>query len=297
MAIINLNIYLGQSQIAGRGLSTRTPNTSYFFKGMASVYPATRTTQQLYSLTPANVFIWYKGQNVTTTDLFTIQGQWQAYSGGVNSCPDRATASYKFFGPELTHSVQIQEATGNDTYIIKLGYGGTSLITDEAEPGAWNNKINTLVSYELRVAIKNLRAMRPNDTILLQCVDWGQGETDGARGVSKEAYKSAFRKTYKVICDAIMESMVLFYPIPLKIQELNFNRDAGEDLINSALQELAIEFGAQWIQTRDLPRKIDETAEQKSPVATDPEDDNHFDYLAQGVIGERLKLPIKTVVT
>lgn len=288
-------ILLGQSNADGRREPTRLQNTQFNYKGIAAGYPTPRVAQEQYVADPADVYIYHKSV-ASSADMSVDVATWQAYEAGVNSSHDDNS-----FGTELSCATLIQEATDRPVYIVKVAYGGTSLNTNtpsasQFSPGNWNPTNRYIaMEYYLKRAMRDFRAANPTIRPELLCINWWQGENDGINGVSTATYEAQFLLLKAYIDKAVRGEFVIEEgrdPI-WNLTRLNFNENAAEALINTALDNVATALDDTYIINCAAYPKGDElTVAEAAPLAVGlPNadgglDNDHTSYIGQLAVGE-----------
>lgn len=287
----------GQSNAVGRHDGSRIANTAYNYNGIANGYPSARTTQAQYTATPDDVLIYYK-------DLFFYDdqsvdnGSWVSYQAGVNSAPKTVT-SILLWGSELSCATQLQEATGDVVAIIKAAWNSTGLsrsLTNSQAPGNWNNASRTAaVEYYLKRGIRDLKTLYPNHRIEVNAVNWWQGENDGSGNIPNADYQRQFLE-FKSYVDNAIAGLVVQEAGRKHIWNmtlLDFNRSAGEGIINDAAIALAAAHDDIYtVNAAGYPQSDELSSAEAAPVAVGApnangwNDDNHSSYIGQLAMGE-----------
>lgn len=287
----------GQSNMNGRTPTDRLANTQYNYKGIADGYPAVRTTQGQYSTTPSGVYTYFK-----TTDAFADQsidnGAWQALNVGVNNAHN-AGQGVGFVGPELSLCTKLNESTGREVRLIKVGFGSTGLTNtiSNGSPGNWNNTIRFIaIEYYVKRALRDFRAAFPNKRPVLVGVNWWQGETDANQGINQATYEAQFESLRQYFVQELNGIFVIQRPPIWNLVRLDYLRTSGETGINAALQAIITANSAdfRFIDSTPYPQNIELTSGEAAPVAVGTPnslgftDDEHSSYIAQLAVGERM---------
>lgn len=267
---VNLVLLLGQSNAVGWALTARLQNTVYNPAG--------------YGVAPPRVKIWYKDSRANP-DLAADDGQWQDYRAGANS--DVNASPRDQFGPELSLAQRLVATTGNDVYIVKAAFGGTSLspLAGTSPPGNWTDtNARIALDYYFRRAVRDLRAARPGVTIRFQGILWWQGESDAAVNIPATEYRNRLDNLRSYFDTAIRTEFGDAYRWVLV--GLNFQQNPGEPVINAALcSTAAADPRIGYIPTLTYPRRVDLTAAQSAPLPV--EADKHTSYIGQLAVGEK----------
>lgn len=286
-------LLLGQSNADGRREPTRLQNTQYNYQGIATGYPAVRTTQPQYAAAPSNVFI-YRKTGVNTDDFSPDNGTWTAYEAGVTSSYDDNA-----FGSELACATLIQQATGRPVYIVKVAFGGTGLSntnTASTAPGNWNPTIRYMATeFWLKRAMRDFRAANPTLRPELLCVNWAQGEQDGVEGRSQSVYEAQFAQLKTFVDRAVQGAFVIESnrkPV-WNLASLKFNENASEAVINAAIDAIVATYDDAYLcSVQPYPQGDALTPAEAAPLpvgnpnADGGLDNNHISYIGQLAMGE-----------
>ncbi|MES2731732.1 MAG: sialate O-acetylesterase [Bacteroidota bacterium] len=269
---VYLLLSIGQSQCSGRAETARLANTNFNYKGIAAGYPTHRVAQAQYTTTPSNVYIYNKGNDKTNGNIEADNGAWQAYTAGSNDHIDLAAAPlFVNFGPELSLSTQLSDATGKAIYVAKFGVGGTALTnnTTTTDPGCWNYTLRyQAVEYILKRAVRDLRTAQPTKRIVFLGVLWMQGEQDATTAQTAATYEAEFNSLKRYVDNSIKETLNLRQPYPWILAKLSFNQDAAETVINTAITSIDTNNSDCYsIDLSSYPRKYDLTTTEATPVA------------------------------
>lgn len=294
-------LVMGQSNADGRCTANRLANTSFNYKGIATGYPAARTTQDQYpyvSGDPTPGLKVYFKTAFASADQSLDNGAWYDYEIGLNN-GHFGSGTAQIIGPEFSMGVKLNDLTGKDIYIIKCAYAGTALtstITPTNPPGIWNNT-NRFIAMEYFVdrAVRDYKAANPGRRLRLLGVVWWQGENDANAGISTATYTSQFNSFKAYVEGELYGHFVLpkgKEPI-WNLVKLNFYQDAAEGLINTALSNIvAANPGFYLVDSTPYPQCQDLTVGEASPIAVGTpnsvggSDDAHSSYIAQLAVGE-----------
>jgi hypothetical protein len=304
-------LHMGQSNADGNGQGQRLANTLWNYRGLLQNWPNTRTSQAQYSATPSSVYI-YNKQNTSAGEWMADTGAWQAYTIGVsgNSRNRIATGQEAYFGHEAVLAQDIVNLTGKEVFIIKPAFPSTPLsvtLTSSTGPGQWNNVCRTIAAQAyIARAVRDFAAYRPGVRLKLVNVSWWQGENDAASGRTSVQYQADFALFLAAIRPIIAANFVLDQQPSWNIMALDFNQNAAETVINTALQAICTTYGFNYVNDHvgKSTRKMDLTAGQASPLtkgvntstpnAAGGLDDEHTNYIGHQLVGQRCFANIQT---
>lgn len=297
-------LHMGQSNGDGNGQGERLANTLWNYRGLLQNWPATRTTEDQYSATPADVFI-YNKQNTSAGEWMADDGAWEAYEIGStgNSRNRIATGQEAYFGHEAILAQDIVDSTGKEVFILKPAFPATPLYnagTSSTGPGQWNNVCRTIAAQAyIEKAKRDFATFRPGVRLVLVNVSWWQGENDAGNGRTSAEYQSDFADLLEMIRPVIAANFVIEQEPVWNLVALDFNRTAGETVINTALDAICTTYGFNYVDDHvgKSLRRNELTAGQASPITKGVDDvtpnsaggldDNHSNYIAHQLVGQR----------
>tara|TARA_R110000782_G_scaffold104932_1_gene192776 strand:+ start:93 stop:947 length:855 start_codon:yes stop_codon:yes gene_type:complete len=248
-------IDIGQSNSAGYAETARMPEAGYL-------------------LNPSGVSI-YDKPDVSATD----NGNWVSYTAGQYQqvYPVDRQGTYSQFGATVVLGQLAQSFFNENIYLIKCGFGGTSLQQNVNQFTDWNaNSTNENLDFFLEnffdVAIPKL-----GDVEIIGVI-WHQGEADATNGTATTNYGT----NLTAMINKVRAHDSLLSSCPIVLTELNYAQTANESTINGHIQTVATAMAnVNSISISDLPRKKDLTTLQKKGFSAGLQDDSHSSYLAQ----------------
>ncbi len=297
-------LHMGQSNADGNGQGQRLANSLWNYKGILANWPNTRTTEDQYSATPADVFI-YNKQNTSAGDWMGDNGAWEAYEIGPTGNSRNRTASGQeaYFGCESIIAQNIVDATAKEVFILKPAFPATPLWsggTSSTGPGQWNNVCRTIAAQAyIERAVRDFKTYRPGVRLVIVGVLWWQGENDAGAGRTSAQYQADFAGFLSMMRPVIAANFVLDQEPVWNVVALDFNRTANETVINGALSAICTTYGLNFVNahiSKSL-QKLEMTSAQAAPITkgvntTTPNsvgglDDEHTNHIGHYVIGEQ----------
>jgi hypothetical protein len=306
-------LHMGQSNGDGNGQGQRLANTLWNYRGLLQNWPATRTTEDQYSATPSGVHI-YNKQNLSAGEWMADDGVWEPYTIGVSgNSRNRINiggTQAAYFGHEAVLAQDIVNATGAEVFILKPAFPATPLYnagTSSTGPGQWNFVCRTIAAQAyIERAIRDFAAYRPGVRLKIVNVSWWQGENDAGAGRTSAEYQADFADLLSMIQPVIAANFVLDQQPAWNLVALDFNRTAGEAIINDALQAICTTYGFNYVDAHvgKSTRRNELTAAQADPITkgvdnTTPNsvgglDDQHTSYIGHQLVGQDCFLNIQT---
>lgn len=297
-------LHMGQSNGDGYAQGERLANTLWNYRGLLQNWPNTRTAEDQYSATPDDVFI-YNKQNTGSGDWMGDNGAWEAYDiGPTGNSPNYiGTGQEAYFGHEAILAQDIVNATGKEVFILKPAFPATPLYTAGTAtlgPGPWNNVCRTIAAQAyIARAVRDFATYRPGVRLVLVNVSWWHGENDANAGRTSAEYQADFAEFHGMINPVIASNFVLDQQPVWNIMALDFNRTAGETVINGASQAICTTYGYNYVDDHvgKSTQKEELTVAQASPItkgvdATTPNsvgglDNKHTNYIGHQLVGQR----------
>lgn len=282
----------GQSNADGRATAARLANVNWNYRGISTEYPASRTTQGVYSATPPNVYIYNKGNDSGFNTEPPDNGVWELLNAGVNNSK-KGSLPVGYIGVELSLATLLQEYSGRDIYIVKAGFFSTylvSLTSLASGPGTWQyTNRHIAMEFYLRRAVRDFRAANPNKRPMPLCVYWWQGENDAVEGRTADQYAADFTDMRAYMDGVIRECFVMDEgKDPLWIMsKLDFTQSAAEGVINTGITNYAASASnVLVVDPAPYPRRSDLTTAERLPNDGGSSDNNHSSYIAMLAMGE-----------
>jgi hypothetical protein len=168
-------------------------------------------------------------------------------------------------------------------------------LTNSQLPGNWNNASREVaVEYYLKRAVRDLRIAYPTRRLKLLAVNWWQGENDGAGNIPSADYQRQFLEMKNYVDKAIAGLFVQDKKHIWNLTKLDYNRNAGEATINSAIDALAAAYDDIYtVNAAGYPQSDELSPSEASPVAVGAPnangwtDDNHSSYISMLAVGEQ----------
>lgn len=290
-------LVLGQSNADGRCTADRMVNQAWAYEGISALPISQRTNQQPYGFDATDIHTYWK-TSCAADDQSLDDGSWQPYVIGVNSARSCANAS-KNIGPEFSMARKIIDATGRPVYVMKAAFAGTPLCPGVAAlypPGRWNNTNREIaIQYVVARGLRDFRASNPGTRCRLAGAVWWQGESDAMASISTSTYQSNLNGLFGYITagtDTLFDNTTA-EPTQWNLIGLGFYRNAKEDAINAALQNVAnANTGFHYVNSRPYPRGVSLTTSQASPIprgtpnSAGGNDNQHASHIAELAVGE-----------
>lgn len=294
-------LVMGQSNADGRCTANRLANTSFNYKGIATGYPAARTTQDQYPYVSGDptpgLKVYFKTQ-FAGDDQALDNGAWYDYEIGLNNGHFNSNPAHRI-GPEFSMGVKLNDLTGKNIWIIKCAYVGTALtntITPNNPPGNWNNTNREIaIDYFVKRAVRDYKTANPGRRLRLLGIVWWQGENDANAGISTATYTTQFNSFKAYIEREVYGQFVIpagKEPI-WNLVRLNFYNNAAEGLINTALSNIVaanprfyLVDSSPYPQCQELSVAEASPISVGSPNSAGTNDDAHSSYIAELAVGE-----------
>jgi hypothetical protein len=302
---VPVTLHIGQSNGDGNAQWERlSGNADYNYHGIKDLYPAVRSGQPQYTISPTGVHIYFKG-GAQARQWMDDDGVWRVYAMTNTNGYQRNvhnTGQKGYFGHDGILAQLIQAATGKDTYIIKPAWGTTMIDSNftSLEPGCWvNASLAVATQAYIARAIRDFAAYAPGKRPRIVNVSWWQGEGDATNGMSTADYLASLEIVYEVINSALAQNFVIDADKPptWNFVGLNFINPATPALINAALSQMATNTGQYYVDShlgfggQGLNKSTLSVAEASplavgNPNASGGLDDEHSSYIAHQFVGE-----------
>lgn len=267
---------MGQSNAIGRAESDRLALTTYPEK-------------------PAKVNIYFKPDYTTT-----LNGAFQAYQAGVNTEEPDQSSTLRMFSHSLALGAKLRDYTGNSTYIIPAGDGGTALeqnlTSPDWSPASVGECFQIFMQRYYNVAMATVLALHPTKQVKVVIL-WSQGETDATDGTATTDYATNFDNFYSSVRGLAITYQSYIQAAPWIVSSLNYLQTANETTINGVFDSFAAGTGLGNLFVVDMsaqPRKVDLTTGEKGGFTPTASDDEHLSYIAQNYFGAQAFEIVKT---
>lgn len=213
------------------------------------------TASAIYLGTQKNTYIFYKPNDITTTN----NGRIQAYKFGLNN-NYRPTSSY---GPDISLGYAYNQSTGKPLLIIKYALGGSGLFVDGVFRAAGNWQVgadpilsNNLVHHDIAlnsfvIPCINICKAR-NIKLNIKAGFWMQGEADANSFTASLVYESLLIQFWDSIISTLTPYGVLspnFKPVISRIHDKFSPPRPYQNEIRTALVNVANHYNSYWINT------------------------------------------------